>query len=252
MRHSVTTKNGLRFGRFLLRAQQNSASADDESNPPDTGAGGESITHLQVPLPQVTPFWTAMERKRREIEAQLLGELYKGDEVIPEFKKIWYAERGRAVELLMVQAEAGVGRPETFSKAEDIYTQLVHDDPTYLEPYARLSKLYCLQGRFRESEMLCREVLKIRPFHFVVLETMVAVSVAQNKAQQAQLWGAKRLPVPSKEGERRNWVDKAVRNANFRLKATEGRQGQGFFNLNGDIEKSADREREDQSDGIWQ
>ena len=100
--------------------------------------------------------------------------------------------------------------------------------------------------------MICQEVLKIKPFHFVVLETMVAVSIAQNKAQQAQLWGAKRLPVPSKEEERRSWVDKAVQDANSHIKATEDRQGQGLFNLNNDSDDSAGRQGEDQSDGIWQ
>jgi hypothetical protein len=37
-----------------------------------------------------------------------------------------------------------------------------------------LAKLYCLQARFDEAEVLSKYIILIKPYHFVALETMVA------------------------------------------------------------------------------
>ena len=171
---------------------------------------------LKVPLP-VPPAWTAVERKRRRIERDLIAQLLVrpdgdggvgGDEAIRggHFRRLWFSERGFSVERVMERADLDAGKPETWPDAESALVSLIRDDPTYVEPYVRLSKLYCLQQRFDESKALALAALELRPWHFVALETMVAVHTAQRNELEARLWDAKRLPKPSDPERRKEWV----------------------------------------------
>ena len=202
---------------------------------------------LQVPLPKETPFLTTMERRRRETERHLLADLSNGDDVIPEFKKLWFSERGPLVEEMMHKAENDIGHPKTWSDAEDMLTQLIKDDPTYLEPYVRLSKLYCLQGRFQESETICQQVLCLRPWHFVALQTMVVINVGNSNLQGVKTWDSNRLPAPSCYDQRKAWVKKAVKEANYRLEVSKARQDFVSPDTSGDEFDGIEKEG-----GLWQ
>jgi hypothetical protein len=163
---------------MIRKGWEDISNLDSEEDPSSDDQGG---TTLQVPLPKATPFWTTMDRKRRETEKQLLAELFNGDEVIPEFKKLWFSERGLRVEKLMYQAELGIGHPQQWKLTNLILTQLIEEDPTYLEPYVRLSKLYCSQGRFEEIlDYLSPRATTSTVAFCSHMETIVAVHVAQN------------------------------------------------------------------------
>ena len=185
---------------------------------------------------------TTMEKKRRETEIALIQELLNGDKAIAEFKKLWFSERGPKVEKLMYQAELGIGQPPKWNQTMDTLLELTRDDPTYIEPYVRLSKLYCLQGRFDESLILCQHILKVRPWHFVCIETMIALNMALGNADEAQFWAAKRLPTPSNAEQRDLWVQQAIQDATAHLETTKDRPG------------ALDEEEETSSgkDDVWQ
>lgn len=162
-----------------------------------------------LPLPQSTDIWTTAELMRRQTERRLLKQLLYGDEAIAELRKLWFSERGLAVQEQMYMAEAAIGNPQNWTLAESILETLIHADPTYIEPFVRLSKLYCLQGRFEESERMCQAALEYRPWHYVALETMAAVSLVEQKEKNKEQ-PSKRLPTPSKKDLRKQWVEQAV------------------------------------------
>jgi hypothetical protein len=162
-----------------------------------------------LPLPQITAIWTTAELMRRQTERRLLKQLLHGDEAIAELRKLWFSERGLAVQEQMYMAEAAIGNPQNWTLAESILETLIHADPTYIEPFVRLSKLYCLQGRFEESGRMCQAALENRPWHYVALETMAAVSLVEQKEKNKEQ-PSKRLPTPSKKDLRKQWVEQAV------------------------------------------
>jgi hypothetical protein len=98
--------------------------------------------------------------------------------------------------------------------------KLICSDPTYLEPYVRLSKLYCLQGRFEDSRIICEQVLLLKPWHYVALETMVAVNLVQENNEQLLKWASKRLPTPSRKELREKWVQQAIEDS-IRIQETD-------------------------------
>lgn len=177
----------------------------------------------QLPIPKA-PIWTTVEIRRRETERRLLSNLLQGDDAINQLRNLWFSERGNEVEALMYQAEFGIGHPQNWTLAETILQDLILADPTYLEPFARLSKLYCLQGRFQESHDMCRRVLEQRPWHYVALETMVAVLLVKDDNRQLLLWAKKRLPPPSQHKLRRTWVEQAIEDSKRIQKEAENHQ----------------------------
>ena len=122
------------------------------------------------------------------------------------------------------------------------------DDPTYIEPYVRLSKLYCLQGRFNESRNICQHVLTYRPWHYVALETMVAVNLAidDDDNQKLMLWASRRLPTPSQGELRKKWVEQAIEDS-LRI------QQEGTTTIGGDNNNNNNDERkQDFDESSWQ
>jgi hypothetical protein len=162
-----------------------------------------------LPLPQSTDIWTTAELMRRQTERRLLKQLLYGDEAIAELRKLWFSERGLVVQEQMYIAEAAIGHPQNWTVAESILETLIYADPTYIEPFVRLSKLYCLQGRFEESGRMCQAALENRPWHYVALVTMAVLDLVEQKEGDEEQ-PSKRLPPPSKKDLRKQWVEQAV------------------------------------------
>jgi hypothetical protein len=175
------------------------------------------------------PPLTTMERERRRFEIELLSRLYTGDDAISEFKALWFFERGSEMQSQLFKADFAIGNPKNWEESENILNDLIRSDPTFLEPKVRLSKLCCLQGRFDDSLRLAQEVLELRPWHFVVLDTMVAVYTGKGNTDMAQMWASRRLPTPSQREKRKLWVDRALRDAKEVLARLEEQSSRDFF-----------------------
>lgn len=169
--------------------------------------GNEDVPIIILPQTTSAGVWTTAELMRRQTERRLIKQLLKGDEAIAELRRLWFSERGKQVQDKMYTAERAIGNPQNWTVAQSILEELVMDDPTYVEPFVRLSKLYCLQGRFEESQKICQAVLEIRPWHFVASETMAALSRVQVIEKEHLI---KRLPTPSQKELRKSWVEQAL------------------------------------------
>lgn len=148
---------------------------DDQANKPTAPEGHEEESSFswsppfprkddQLILPQApqSPV-TRVELDRFRIERALLEDLRTGDASIKKLRNFWFAEQGKTVEAWMYQAEASIGKPKDWDTAEAILLQVCQRSPTFVEPFVRLSKLYCLQGKFEDSRKLCEASLALKP-----------------------------------------------------------------------------------------
>jgi hypothetical protein len=161
------------------------------------------------------PPLTDLELANRKAEMLLIAKLTHGDKpAIANFKKHWFSERGSDFETLLLHADFGIGKgPDHWEEAKLIFQDLIRQDPTYLEPQARYAKLLCLQGQWEESSRWAQHVLDSKPWHFVTIETMVALHTAKGDTVLSELWKARRLPNPSTPEARRQWVDRSLHDA---------------------------------------
>ena len=71
------------------------------------------------------------------------------------------------------------------------------------------------------------QVLDFKPWHFVALETMVAVSTAQRDDTMIALYKSRRLPPPSQGAKRRRqWVERALQDAASIMRRMQEKQEQ--------------------------
>ena len=209
-----------------------------------------------VPLPETKTAASLLiseqeEASFRRQERELLYELLKGDDAVAKLRQLWFSERGPEMQALLYVAEAciGKGSPEDWTKAELVLLELVQKDPTFLEPFVRLSKLYTLQGRFADSHQIC---LEFRPWHYVVLETMVVNTMVLEHNQDLKEWASKRLPPPSHSERRSAWVKHVIADS-IRLeeessllrKEQEKRQKGEEDNLDPDTSRRSDNQSHD-------
>ncbi|KAG7369611.1 hypothetical protein IV203_027357 [Nitzschia inconspicua] len=161
------------------------------------------------------PPLTDLELDNRKAELLLIARLTHGDKpTIADFKKHWFSERGNEFETLLYHADFGIGKgPDHWEEAQLVFQDLIRQDPTFLEPQARYAKLLCLQGQLEESTRWAQRVLDSKPWHFVTIETMVALCTAKGDTVLSELWKSRRLPNPSKPEARRQWVDRALQDA---------------------------------------
>jgi hypothetical protein len=194
--------------RTQLKQTENEEDTEDDYDITFTTA-----TELSVPIPTRPPL-TTMERERRAAEIELLAELYNGDDALPGFKQLWFSERGVQLKEQLILGDNCIGKgPDYWAESEQLLTKLCHEDPSFLEPFVRLAKLYCLQARFDEAEVLSKYILLLKPYHFVALETMVATYAAKGHVKSARFWSTKRLPTPSSRDRRNEWVERALQDA---------------------------------------
>lgn len=168
-----------------------------------------------------TSFWRLCATNENDSTAQrckdemmLLAKLNQGDDSISEFKDFWFSEYGPDVQELMTEADFGIGKgPTHWEASEATFLDLIQRYPDFLEPQVRLSKLHCLQGRFEEAANLAKPVLECKPWHFVALETLVAVYTIQGNTVMAEVYKSRRLPFPSQKEAREQWVSRALLDA---------------------------------------
>jgi len=154
------------------------------------------------------------EKERRERERSLLTKIEEGDEAIKEIRRLWCSQSGISrEENLLYQASKGIGDPRQWEQAKEILERLTVENPTFLEPFARLSKLYCLMGRLEDSNIMAQEVLKLKPWHILAIETMVATSYALNQIESSVYWASQRMPPPSQTAKRKEWIFRAIENS---------------------------------------
>eukprot|EP00531_Pseudo-nitzschia_arenysensis_P002495 CAMPEP_0116128278 /NCGR_PEP_ID=MMETSP0329-20121206/7276_1 /TAXON_ID=697910 /ORGANISM="Pseudo-nitzschia arenysensis, Strain B593" /LENGTH=312 /DNA_ID=CAMNT_0003622409 /DNA_START=72 /DNA_END=1010 /DNA_ORIENTATION=+ len=151
------------------------------------------------------------EKERREKERILLAEIQEGDIALKELRNLWGSQSGDArEEELLYQAARGIGNPQLWDESRSILEQLTKNNPTFLEPFARLSKLYCLMGRMEDSQTMALEVLKLKPWHILAIETMVATSYALNQIESSVYWASQRMPPPNQSTKRKEWIHRAI------------------------------------------
>ncbi|CAJ1969718.1 unnamed protein product [Cylindrotheca closterium] len=202
----------------LIRQQSPMSSQGDHSSTKNDSDSKEDVAAgAVVPLPEPNTGASHMisekeEASFRKQERELLYELLKGDAAVAKLRRLWFSERGPEVEAQLHVAEAciGKGSPEDWAKAELVLLGLVAKDPTFLEPFVRLSKLYTLQGRFADSHQICLALVDLCPWHYVLLETMVVNTMVLEHNQDLKSWASKRLPPPSHTEKRSAWVKQAI------------------------------------------
>ena len=124
-----------------------------------------------------------------------------------------------------------------------------------IRPFVRLAKLYCLQGKWEESETLNWHCLQVKPWHYVALETMVACHVAQQHVRAARIWSSRRLPTPSSRERRIEWVNNALRDASTLLQQ-KGKQQSSPTNCSDfgrpSDDSGSDDDKDDGNNTVWQ
>ena len=190
--------------------ESSNLSEDDDNQDYNTD---QSTSNRLTSMPKI--ILTDTELEHRKAEMLLIASLTHGDQpAIANFKRHWFGERGTNLSGQMMEADFVIGKgPEHWEHAEELLLCLIQEDATFLEPRARLSKLYCLQGKFDLAKTLSLQVLESKPWHFVAVETMVAIATAQQQEVQMQLWKSRLLPVPSQVQKRNQWVDRALEDA---------------------------------------
>lgn len=179
------------------------------------------------------PFLTSIERERKLVEIELLSRLEFGDEGLSDLWTFWFQERGPAAAARLLRAEELVGQgPRKWDEAERELKDLIHEYGVYwAEPVNRLATLYYMQGKLRQSEVLTKIVLKVKPWHFGALSGIVMVYAGLKDAESARLWAARRMPSFAPEGlnRRRNtWVERSVGEAKAALYEAEERLKRSF------------------------
>ena len=207
-------------------ADPSAGSDDDDDDGDDTVRlpTGKSPRSPGVLLPRQLPrgvLVSAEESRRRATERSLLEALRDGDDAVGELRDFWRAqprnyrdgdkhetehERGERFR----EAALGIGDPSSWERSREVLESLCGEDPTFLQAFALLSKLYCLEGKLEDSRAVALEVLKLKPWHFLAIETMVATSYALNKINASVFWASRRLPPPGRAEQRSEWIDRAI------------------------------------------
>mmetsp|Transcript_11874 Transcript_11874/g.34053 ORF Transcript_11874/g.34053 Transcript_11874/m.34053 type:complete len:337 (+) Transcript_11874:85-1095(+) len=185
---------------------------DDEDTvqaPPAVLRGDQIFLPRRLPLEILC---SVKEKEHRRQERSLLKQLQEGDDAVRELRMFWRSQSGssRKNEELLHQAATGIGDPSCWQESQEMLEGLCAENPTFLQPFALLSKLYCLMGRLEDSQTVALEVLKLKPWHFLAIETMVATSYALNQINTSVYWASRRLPPPSQVEKRREWIDRAL------------------------------------------
>jgi hypothetical protein len=205
------------------------------------------------------PPMTSIERKRKEVEIELLTELQNGDQALTDLWDLWFYERGKDAADKLHYADELTGRgPQGWDEAEQILRELIDEHGVHwAEPVNRLATLYFIQGKLEQSETCCRTVLAVKPWHFGALSGLVMVYAGLHESESARDWAAKRLPTFAPVGPNRRrdqWVKNAVHQARDKLSQAEHE----LHNLFGeqdeyatDIQKRHEK-LETQGDDCWQ
>jgi len=213
--HSAASRNSnhddVEEDRHCSSGNTNDLDDEDMNQIPVVPSGKD------IALPRQSPNYVLMsveEKRRRERERSLLAQVQDGDKAIKELRVLWGSQSGDDLkEELLYEASRGIGDPRLWETSRKILEKLTRENPTYLEPFARLSKLYCLMGKFEDSQTMALEVLKLKPWHILAIETMVATSYGLNQIESSLHWASQRMPPPSQTEKRKEWVRRAIENS---------------------------------------
>mmetsp|Transcript_18571 Transcript_18571/g.40434 ORF Transcript_18571/g.40434 Transcript_18571/m.40434 type:complete len:326 (-) Transcript_18571:1532-2509(-) len=220
--HSSTARNSGEENSEEMGDTDPSNGSDNFHDDDDDDDDDDTVQTLPVAVPRdhiVIPrqlsrdlLSSIVEKKRRTIERSLLEKIQQGDDAIWELRDFWRSQSGSSrEEELLNQAANGIGDPSSWENSKDILEGLCAENPTFLQPFALLSKLYCLMGRLEDSQTIALEVLKLKPWHFLAIETMVATSYALNQINTSVYWASRRMPPPSQSEKRKEWIDHAIK-----------------------------------------
>lgn len=207
----------VHWNAFQNSNQENAESDEEGSKGQDNDdivQGPPIVPQKEISLPRQLPndiLTSSEEKERRERERSILADIQEGDEAIKELRDFWGSQSGNACEEeLLYQAARGIGNPQLWDESLRILEKLTTENPTFLEPFARLSKLYCLMGRLEDSQTMALEILKLKPWHILAIETMVATSYALNQMTSSVYWASQRMPPQSETTKRKEWVHRAI------------------------------------------
>jgi len=123
-----------------------------------------------------------------DIEA-LLQDLKNPDETVrdratKELWRIWFQQKGMYGFALIERSQMLLDAGE-YTKAEELLTELIQDQPDFAEAWNRRAFLYYLIGDYQKSLSDCQMVVQISPIHFGALHGMGLCYAARGEYRQA-------------------------------------------------------------------
>ena len=174
----------------------------------------------------------------KQIEINLLETLMDHDDSINEITNLWYNEQGpvaasklkEANQLLLLGSKSGCDRAATI--LQDLITEYAIQETQWVEPLNQLAKLEYIRGNVKKAELLCIQVLQIKPWHHSAVACLVQIYIRQNDTTKAMYWSRYRLPslqpIGTTNPRRIEWVEYAVQQASQQLTAYEQKLKDSF------------------------
>jgi hypothetical protein len=167
--HEVDQRPLDNFNVLFSSNNNKNIDMNDDRDDDEYDGDDDDIEWLFASPPLPEPFFpplTESELVNRKKEMMLIAKLNCGDDsAIALFKDHWFSEHGdddTRTRLLRADFDIGKG-PEHWPNALRVLKDIIRQDWTHLEARARLSKLYCLMGRFDTSKRLSLQVLESKP-----------------------------------------------------------------------------------------
>jgi tetratricopeptide (TPR) repeat protein len=145
---------------------------------------GTSASAAEQRLQQHTPLCDVDE------EAALAGQLRAAthssvlEPVLERLWECWLGERGRVAQDYL-DSGTDLMSSGQLSSAARIFQSAREQYPGWAEATNKLATVYYLQGKLRESAVLCREVLGEKPHHFGAASGLVQVLVGLDELDEA-------------------------------------------------------------------
>ncbi|MBD2460522.1 tetratricopeptide repeat protein [Oscillatoria sp. FACHB-1407] len=100
----------------------------------------------------------------------LLENLKSSDETVRQqathdLWQLWFQQKG-AYGLALLGRSQTLLEAGAAHEAEELLTELIHDQPDFAEAWNRRAVLYYLQKQYRQSLADCEQVIALNPIHF--------------------------------------------------------------------------------------
>ncbi len=99
----------------------------------------------------------------------------------------WFCQKG-AYGLDQLKMAQALINAELFERADEILTEMVRDQPDFVEAWNRRAVVYYVQRRYRKSLEDCRSVLNLVPYHFGALHGLGLCHMALGEYREAIYW----------------------------------------------------------------
>jgi hypothetical protein len=158
------------------------------------------------------------ERRRRQIEIELLRELENSDEALDQLMDLWIhacpCEAESIDALLLMECQT---TPET----ENTLKRIISKCPDWPEPISRLALLKFVKGDYDECQECVHLVLRLKPWHFEMRQMQVLLDLARHNRKTAIADARLGLPPMSQPKKRSYWIAQMVRAAERQLAELE-------------------------------